>query len=280
MRFNFLGVIAAVCGGCLFNQFARADTKLTAGVGSFSGYDDISAPVITLAGGPATAADTIEVRGHGGGGGHGGGMAHGGGGFHGGGRVAVGVGRVGFGGARIAVGRSWGWGGAWGRPWGWGWNRGWGWGWNRGWGWGWNRPWIAARPWGWGWGWNRRWIVGPSWSGGWGPGWGVGGGPCDCGPVVYSFSSPVIVNSPIIVNNGNWNPAASFEIAPPPVPNEPGPVPQAPRPASPRTPPVPQPPPAVDTIARRPIKKLEYPAYGETPGKVIVRDPLLVKNGR
>jgi hypothetical protein len=51
-------------------------------------------------------------------------------------------------------------------------------------------------------------------------------------------------------------------------------------PVRPQTPPVAAPP-TVDAIARRAPKKLEYPAYGESPAKArSIRDPLLVKDVR
>jgi hypothetical protein len=78
------------------------------------------------------------------------------------------------------------------------------------------------------------------------------------------------------------------ETAPPPRPNggyryDGGPARPVPPPGTaPKaiTPPVPAPP-VIDAVARRAAKKIEYPAYGETPAKPrAFRDPLLVKDVR
>jgi hypothetical protein len=275
MRLALLGLIAAGIAGFSASPLARAsDTFMLGGVGSLSASHDAIAPVITLKGDATTTADTINV-GHGGGfsGGRGGG-----GGFHGGfsgGRVAVG----GFHGSAFRGGvavRSFA------RPWGWGWGRPWG-GFVRPWGWGWNRPW------GWGWGWNRTWVGGGPWGWGWGgdPSWGLAGGGFPSSSVV-TFSSPSICNCSGGSSAAGFAPTSGIETAPPPVPNDgfrydggpARPIPAPPSPGIPRTPPVPGGP-TVDTVARRTVKKLEYPAYGETPG--VVRSsssPLFVKNSR
>lgn len=295
MRATIIGTVAALVGVAFVCPAApAADTTLLAGVGSLNQIPGDDAPVITLKGDLATTASTILVA-HGGGfhgGGFHGGMAHAGGfhaaGFHGG-SFHGGWGHVGT--ARFVGGRAWGWGSGrpWvGRPWswGWGWNRGWvgrpwgwGWGWNRPWGrWGWNRPWVAAwRP--WGWGWNRPWVGGS---------WGVVG--TSFVSDAWSTSPAVVWSSPSNCTCENFAPAAGWETAPPPTPQggyryDGGPSNPVPPPAplpnsvTPRTPPPPAP--MTDAVARRPAKKLEYPAYCETSGKVrTARDPLLVKDTR
>jgi hypothetical protein len=118
---------------------------------------------------------------------------------------------------------------------------------------------------------------------------GIGGYPYEAAyPSTYysgfAYSSPAICSCP-----GYAAPAPPIaETAPPPRPNDgyrydggpANPIP-APRPAAPQPSPVPSPPPTVGAVARRPVKKLEYPAYGETPAKNrSFQDPLLVKNAR
>jgi hypothetical protein len=285
MRLAVLGLIAAGIAGFSVSPLARAaDTFMLGGVGSLSGSHDAIAPVITLKGDATTTADITNVARGGGFSGGRGGV----GGFHGGfsgGRVAVGGfrgsafrGGVGF----RSFSRGWGWGrpsGGFVRPWGWGWgwNRPLGWGWNRPWGWGWNRTWVGGSPWGWGWG------------GGWGgdPSWGFAGGGFPSSSVV-TFSSPSICDCSGGPSTAGFAPGVGIETAPPPVPNggfrydggPTRPIPASPAPGIPRTPPVPGGP-FVDTVARRTVKKLEYPAYGEAPGVVrTANNPLLVKNSR
>ncbi len=266
MRISFLGATAIVVGGLFLNPSARAaDTMLLAGVGSLMSRD-ITAPTITLKGDATTAADIVNV-GHGGG--HGGGFGH------------VGAGAAHFAGAHAFHGawhggfHGWGWGGY--RAWGWGGFRGWGWGGYRGWGWGGFRPWYGYyRPWGGYWGGYPGVAVN----------FGNGGYAYSAYPSTYYPS--VNYYSPSICSCDGYSAAAvappGVETAPPPRPNDgyrydggpANPIP-APRPVAPQTPPVPRPA-AAGAVARRPLKKLEYPAYGETPAKARTLDSLLVKD--
>lgn len=297
MRHTLIG--AAVIAGLALSPSARgADTRLLAGVGSLSSTRD-DTPVVTLKGDATTVADTVAVA-HGGGfhggGFHGGGFHGGGahfGGFHGGMAHAGSFHGVGHYGGYHNVG--WGRYG-WGRPfyhggygrWGYG-----GWGWGR-WGWGGYRPWFGYyRP----WGWYRPWFF---------PGIGVniyaGGYPYYGGyygsyPAYYSSASyeyPVVSGYAAPAYGCDCVASAPAAVETGPVPRPTGgyrydggpraPVPQAaPLPKTVAPPAITPPPPTVDAVARRPVKKLDYPAYGESPGNVRPTkpvDPLLVKDTR
>jgi hypothetical protein len=283
MRTTSLGTAALAIGGMLaLGQVGRAaETMMLGGVGSLNNAQAVTAPVFTLKGDIATTADTIEVHGP---------IARAGVGVaRVGARVGYGAGRVVVGSARFATGfrpfygapgfgfaRPWGWNGGWARPWGWngGWARPWGWGW--------------ARPWGWNGGWVRPWGFWPGYA------WGgprvivnFSGGPFVSGysPAYYDSSSCYV---PASVDYSSYTPQPQvIETGPMPQPNggyryDGGParptMPQPGIPLRPVTPPVP----AADPVARRPVKKIEYPAYGEAPTKVRTStgDPLLVKNAR
>jgi hypothetical protein len=274
MTIKSIGIAAVTLGTLSLVPSVRAgETILLAGVGSLSGSRDVSAPTITLKNDATTAADTIEVNGP---------IARG----------LGGVARVGAGAVRFAAGGPFfRYGYGYGRPWlGY-----------RTWG-GYFRPWFGYRPWG---GFYRPWLGYGVWGGyfrPWGlyrpwlgyyrpwiyPGIGVnigyGGYPYVAGyPSSVEFSSPPFCSCP---SYAAPVPQAA-ETAPPPRPMDgyrydggPRHPTPAPNPVVPRTPPVPTPP-IVDAVARRPIKKLEYPAYGESLKTTRpIQDPLLVKSDR
>jgi hypothetical protein len=255
MKLTFLGIAAAALGGLFLPANVRAsETKLLAGVGSLSGTPDLTAPVITLKGDASNTPDTIEVNGP---------IARGVGGVaRVGGRAVVGVGRVGVGTFRYAAGYPF------------------------------YRPWVGYRP----WGYNRAWygfyrpwgLYRPWFYPGIALNFGFGGYPYVAGyggsyPSAVVYSSPPICSCPTYAGP----PPQATETAPPPRPTDGyrydgGPTRPVPAPKGgfgPQTPPVP--PATFDTVARRSTKKLEYPAYGESPGKSRpVQDPLLVKTDR
>jgi hypothetical protein len=98
---------------------------------------------------------------------------------------------------------------------------------------------------------------------------------------VATYSEPVVVSYADVARVSA--PAVAVEVGPQPQPAsgyryDGGPARPVPLPATPRTPPAPA---TFDAVARRPVSRLEYPAYGETPGRLRgtkVVDPLLVKN--
>jgi hypothetical protein len=254
MKVTSLGIAAVALGGLfLAPNVQAADTMFLAGVGSLSGSPDMNAPIITLRNDATTAADTIDVNGP---------IARGIGGVARlGGRAVVGVGRVGVGAVRFAAGGPF-YRYGYGRPWGW------------------YRPWYGYyRPWGW---------YRPAYYPGLALNFGYGGYPY-VAAYAGSYPSAVVYSSAAICScPGYAGPVPQVtETAPPPRPNDgyrydggpARPVPAPPKGVAPQTPPVPVP--TVDAVARRPVKKLEYPAYGETPGKSPpIQDPLLVKNDR
>jgi hypothetical protein len=255
MRGVFVGTTAALFGGVLFCPSARAaDTMMLAGVGSLSSALDRSAPTVTLELTDAKKADTVEAYFP---------LARG---------AIRASGRLAWGTARVAAGypfRGWGWY----RPWG-GWYRPWGLGWWRPWGW--YRPWIGV-------GYGAGYAYAGSWYGGYYPGVSVtvgGGYPCGCG---YGSS---IEYAPSITYPTPAPPAAA-ETGPPPQPRnvappipERAPMPMTP-PANPPRPITPPTAPAIQTVVRKAPKKLEYPAYGESPNGAPSRpDRLLVNDSR
>ena len=103
-----------------------------------------------------------------------------------------------------------------------------------------------------------------------------GGYPYYAVPAYYRSS--VACCSPVAVDySGYTSPPQVVETGPVPRPNDGGPATTAPPLAvpTPVTPPLPGP----NPVAYRPIKKIEYPAYGESPARVrqATAEPLLVK---
>ena len=255
MKTTSLGFIAAsLIGRAPGTAIQASDTRMLAGVGSLTDQAKDTASIITLKGDATTDADTINVYAP---------LARAGG------RAVYGAGRLAAGGVRYAAGYPFyrAWGGY--RPWG-GWYRPW-YGSFRPWG-GWYRPWYGFyRPW---WGWYRPGLF---WN------YGVAAAP------YYGAAYPAVTcSSPIIPGCacGSAPVPPAVETAPPPQPQDGyqydgGPARRipAPGPMTPQTPPVPQPS-AVEPIARRPAKKLTYPAYGDKDFSRPVSDPLLVKASR